>query len=180
MIRKQLRAFIEDFNAYKNYHGKSFIMTLLNINLYVNLNYRLSTLFFYHKCFLISKIFWIVNRIIYSIDIDPGATISGGFVIIHGVGIVIGRNVKILGPIKIYHGVTLGGNRNKQEIVSILDKEVLIDQPVIHSNVTIGIHSSILGPVVIGKNAIIGTGAIVTKNVPCNSLCVKVNTILEK
>ena len=85
--------------------------------------------------------------------------------------IVIGENVQILGQVKLYHGTTLGGNNFKNKIYN--DKE--INQPIIKNNVVIGINSSILGPCIIEENAVIGTGAIVTKDVLAGSTVVGVN-----
>lgn len=119
----------------------------------------------------IARFFWLINRLIFTVDIDPRAKISGGFLIIHGMSIVIGENVQILGQVKLYHGTTLGGNNFKNKIYN--DKE--INQPIIKNNVVIGINSSILGPCIIEENAVIGTGAIVTKDVLAGSTVVGVN-----
>jgi len=43
------------------------------------------------------------------IDIHPGATISSHFFIDHGTGVVIGETCTIGSHVKLYHGVTLGG-----------------------------------------------------------------------
>lgn len=122
--------------------------------------------------FLFSRLFWLLNRVIFSVDIDPGANIRT-LLIIHGIGIVIGREVEVSGSLKIYHGATLGGNMNKQRVIN----GKTISQPIIKNNVTVGINSAILGPVIIGNNVLIGTGAIVTKDVPDNSLVIGVNQI---
>ena len=88
-------------------------------------------------------------------------------------GIVIGDQVKTLGRIKIYQGATLGGNKGKPRNI----KGRVTAQPVIHDNVNIGINSSILGGVEIGQSAYVGVGAIVTKDIPPNSIVVGVNKI---
>jgi len=57
----------------------------------------------------------------------------------------------------IYHQVTIGSKEDKFA-------------PVIGDNVIIYPHSIIIGGIKIGNNAIIGAGAVVTKDVPDNAI----------
>ena len=68
----------------------------------------------------------------------------------------IGNNVTI------YHNVTLGGispsiNSNNQRNIK--------RHPTLEDNVVIGSGAQILGPITIGKNSLIGSNSVVTKNV---------------
>jgi serine O-acetyltransferase len=45
----------------------------------------------------IARLFWLLNRVLFSIDIDPRATLKEGLVILHGAGNVIGKAVVALG-----------------------------------------------------------------------------------
>ena len=92
------------------------------------------------------------------IEIHPGATIGDDFFIDHGSGVVIGNNVTI------YHGVTLGGTS--------LDK--VKRHPTVMDNVMIGSGAKILGNITIGSNTKIGANAVVTTDIPDDSVVVGV------
>jgi len=47
------------------------------------------------------------------VDIDYRADLAGGFMLIHGLGTVIGKNVISRGKLKVYQHVTLGGGNGK-------------------------------------------------------------------
>ena len=97
----------------------------------------------------------------------------------------LGDNV-FIGPfVEIQKNVNIGGNTRIQSHSFICEgvsvgrdcfvfsdsfsvKEWKIKKTIVGKNVRIGSNSTIL-PVVIGDNAIIGAGAVVTKNVPANS-----------
>ena len=107
-----------------------------------------------------------VNRVRYSIDIDYRADLAGGLVLCHGIGVVIGCYVKTEGPVKIYQGVTLGGNSGKHRMVN----ERRFEQSWIYPHAVIYTNSVVIGPVIIGENAIVGTGSIITRDVPPNTM----------
>ncbi len=163
----------EDFRKYKK-EDESVIKTLFNINIYININFRISNFFYRKNFFIISKIFWLVNRIIFSVDIDPGATLAGGFHIVHGIGLVIGRDVVSRGALKVYQGITIGGSNNQ----TTMYKGRLIKQPLLNGNVVIYSGASVIGAIIIGSNVTIGTNAVITKNIPNNSLVVGNNKLL--
>ena len=96
------------------------------------------------------------------IEIHPGAKIGNGVFIDHGAGVVIGETCEIGDNVTIYQGVTLGGT----------GKDVGKRHPTICDNVIIGTGSIILGPILVGKDAKIGAGAIVIKDVSPGSTVV--------
>ncbi|MEE4198458.1 MAG: hypothetical protein V2I54_12500 [Bacteroidales bacterium] len=164
---------IKDFKAYSK--GKLFFSAFINLGFYITLNYRLGHFFYKIYLYPISKIFWLINRILFSVDINMKAKIAGGFVIHHGIGIVIGSRVIIKGPLNIYQQVTLGGNHGKSKIFN--GKK--ISMPYINNNVSIYPGAKVLGPVIIGENAKIGVNAIVTKDVPSNGMIINTNKLLD-
>ena len=106
-----------------------------------------------------SKLLSFFSRIFTGIEIHPAAKIGDKMFIDHGLGVVIGETSEIGNNVLIYHGVTLGGtslNKGKRH-------------PTIQDNVIIGAGAKILGPITIGRNARIGSNAVVTKNVPANT-----------
>ena len=103
-----------------------------------------------------------VGRWLTGIEIHPGATIGRRFFIDHGMGVVIGETAIIGDDCTLYHGVTLGGMSWKNEK----------RHPTLGNNVVVGAGAKILGPVVIGDNARIGSNSVVVKNVPADATVV--------
>ena len=102
------------------------------------------------------------TRLKTGIEIHPGAKIGKGFVIDHGMGVVIGETTEIGNNVLIYQGVTLGG----------MGKETGKRHPTIGNNVVIGCGAKVLGPVNIGDNAKIAANAVVLTDVPPDSTAV--------
>lgn len=93
----------------------------------------------------------------FSVDIHPAACIGSGIMFDHATGIVIGEGVIIEDNVSIFHSVTLGGtgkNHSKNR------------HPIIRKKVIIGAGAKILGNIEVGKEAKVGAGSIVLKNVP--------------
>ena len=114
------------------------------------------------------RLFWLgryvshVGRFLTGIEIHPGATVGRRVFIDHGMGVVIGETAVIGDDCTLYHGVTLGGtswNKGKRH-------------PTLEQGVVIGAGAKVLGPITIGKNAKIGSNAVVVKDVPENATAV--------
>jgi serine O-acetyltransferase len=99
------------------------------------------------------------------IDIHPGARIGRNFFIDHGTGVVIGETTIIGDNVKIYQGTTLGAmSFPKDERGKIIKGTKR--HPTIEDNVTIYAEATILGDIVVGKNAVIGGNVWVKEAVP--------------
>lgn len=72
--------------------------------------YRLSSFLYHNRLDILAKLVWYINRIIFSVDIDYRADLAGGFVLIHGLGTVVGKDVVSKGKLTVYQGVTIGGS----------------------------------------------------------------------
>ncbi len=97
-----------------------------------------------------------VARWFTGIEIHPGAVIGRRFFIDHGMGVVIGETAIIGDDCTLYHGVTLGGTswqKGKRH-------------PTLANNVVVGAGAKVLGPILIGEGARIGSNAVVVKEVP--------------
>lgn len=101
-------------------------------------------------------------RMLTGIEIHPAAKIGKRFFIDHGMGVVIGETAEIGDDVTLYQGVTLGG-------VS-LDKGKR--HPTVEDGVVVGAGAKVLGPFTVGKNAKIGSNAVVVKEVPDNATMV--------
>ncbi|WP_018297415.1 serine O-acetyltransferase EpsC [Corynebacterium lubricantis] len=104
------------------------------------------------------------NRFLTGIEIHPGATIGRRFFIDHGMGIVIGETAEIGDDVMLYHGVTLGG-----QVLTQTKRH-----PTLENGVTVGAGAKILGPVVVGAGSSVGANAVVTKDVPEDSIAIGV------
>ena len=103
-----------------------------------------------------------ITRWFTGIEIHPGAQIGNRFFIDHGMGVVIGETAIIGDDVTLYHGVTLGGttwDKGKRH-------------PTLSDGVVVGAGAKILGPFEVGKNARVGSNAVVTKAVPANATVV--------
>ncbi len=123
------------------------------------------------RLYWLGRMFSHIGRFLTGIEIHPGATIGHRVFIDHGMGVVIGETAIIGDDCTLYHGVTLGGtswNKGKRH-------------PTLENGVVIGAGAKILGPITIGKNAKIGSNAVVVKDVPENATAVGIPArILEE
>jgi serine O-acetyltransferase len=102
------------------------------------------------------------GRWLTGIEIHPGATIGRRFFIDHGMGVVIGETSVIGDECTLYHGVTLGGtswDKGKRH-------------PTLGNGVVIGAGAKVLGPIVLGEGARVGSNAVVVKDVPAGATAV--------
>ena len=98
-----------------------------------------------------------LNRHLNGIEIHPAAEIGENLVIIHPVGIVIGGHSRIGNNVQINQGVSLGYRRGPIPGDG---------HPIIEDDVVIAAGAKILGPIVVGRGAVIGANAVVLKSVP--------------
>ena len=111
------------------------------------------------------RLFWLarllshIARFLTGIEIHPGATIGRRFFIDHGMGVVVGETAEIGDDVTLYHGVTLGGTSWKE------GKR----HPTLGNRVVVGAGAKILGPILIGDGAKIGSNAVVVKEVPAGA-----------
>ena len=125
-----------------------------------------------HKLWTI-KLFWLgrflshISRFLTGIEIHPGAQIGSRCFIDHGMGVVIGETSEISDNVTIYHNVTLGGIAPS---INSNDQRNMKRHPTLEDNVVVGSGAQILGPITIGKNSLIGSNSVVTKNVPEKSV----------
>ncbi len=106
------------------------------------------------------------------IDIHPGAQIGKSFFIDHGTGTVIGETCIIGDNVRIYQGVTLGGQSFPKDDSGRLVKGQP-RHPIVENNVTIYAGATILGRITIGQGTIIGGNVWITKDVPSGSRVVQ-------
>jgi len=102
----------------------------------------------------------------YSCDISQNARIDKTTRFVHPLCVVIGSNVVIESGCRIYQGVTLGSNFESDN-----------SMPLIKQNTIISASAKLIGGITVGENCIIGANAVVTKDVPDNSVVVGANKV---
>ncbi|MFQ5847888.1 MAG: serine O-acetyltransferase [Candidatus Methylomirabilales bacterium] len=126
--------------------------------------HRIAHAFWNRRLLFVGRFLSHLNRFLTGIEIHPAARLGPGLFIDHGMGVVIGETTAVGENVTIYQGVTLGGTsleRKKRH-------------PTIGNNVIIGTGAKILGPFKVGDNSKIGSGSVVVKEVPPNSVVVGV------
>jgi serine O-acetyltransferase len=110
-----------------------------------------------------------LTRFLTGIEIHPGATIGRRFFIDHGMGVVIGETTEIGDDVMLYHGVTLGGR----------SLEHGKRHPTLGNRVVVGAGAKILGPLVIGDDSAVGANAVVTHDVPADSIATGIPAVVR-
>ncbi|GEA04640.1 serine acetyltransferase [Alteromonas sp. KUL17] len=96
------------------------------------------------------------SRWLTGIEIHPGATLGRRVFIDHGMGVVIGETAEVGDDVTLYHGVTLGGTSWRA------GKR----HPTLKKGAVVGAGAKVLGPIVIGENAKVGSNSVVVKDIP--------------
>ncbi len=105
-----------------------------------------------------------INRFLTGVEIHPAAKIGRGVFIDHGMGVVIGETAVVGDGCLIYKGAVLGGTTS----------EKTKRHPNLGKKVVVGSNACILGNITIGDCARIGSGSVVTKDVPPHATVVGV------
>lgn len=79
---------------------------------------------------------------------------------------------KIYENVVIYQNVTIGSNLKYNKISSEWEN---VGTPIISKNVLICDGAKIFGPIIIGENSVVAAGAVITKDIPANSVAFGVN-----
>ena len=131
--------------------------------------HRIANFFQLAKFYLVARIISQLSRFLTGIEIHPGAKIGKNLFIDHGMGVVIGETSEIGNNVTIYHMATLGGIAPS---INSNDQRQIKRHPTLSDCVVVGSGAQILGPVMVGANAKIGSNAVVTKDVPENAVMV--------
>jgi len=96
-------------------------------------------------------------------EISLNSDIGPGFSVYHPFGLVVGIGVKAGENLTLSMNAVLGGNIGKQRPDGS-------EYPILGDNVNIAAGSKVVGPISIGDNCLIGPNAVVTKDMPSDSL----------
>ena len=109
-----------------------------------------------HKRVFLARLLSEVNRFFTGVEIHPGAVIGRRFFIDHGMGVVIGETTEVGDDVLMYKGVVLGGTSS----------EPVKRHPTIDDGVVLGTDAVVLGNILIGEGAKVGSGSVIVRDVP--------------
>ena len=84
---------------------------------------------------------------------------------------------KICENVVIYQNVSIGSNLRFNKVSNQWEN---IGNPIICKNVIIADGAKILDPIIIGENSVVAAGALITKNIPADSMAYGVNQFKHK
>lgn len=117
--------------------------------------HRFAHLLYLMDMFFLARFVAFIPRVLFAIDIHPGARIAGGIMIDHATGVIIGETCCIDEGCMIYQNSTLGGTGNEKQH----DRH-----PKLAKNVVIGAGAIVLGNLVVGENSRIGANTLWIKD----------------
>ena len=144
----------QDIRNNPNFKGRIIVLCFTFVNFFRKKIKNKFALILYAPIILVYKL---ITDLILGCEIPVSTKIGKGLIIHHGRALVLNKHVVIGDNVTLKHNTTIG---NK---LSLDGKD--LGSPVIEDNVKIEPHSIIIGPIVVGKNSVIGAGSVVVKNV---------------
>jgi serine O-acetyltransferase len=102
-------------------------------------------------------------RAVTGAEIHPGAVLGRRVFVDHGSAVVIGETAVVGNDTTIYHQVTLGAVGWWRDNRRTTGER---RHPVVGARVVLGAGATVLGPVVVGDDAVVGAQALVVEDVP--------------
>jgi serine O-acetyltransferase len=130
--------------------------------------YRLRPAWLRKPFSLLYKLSYKFVQIVTGIELPCEAEVGRNFVIDHFGGIIVSGFARFGDDCRIRNGVVVGLARNTDPCA-----------PVIGNNVDIGTGAKVLGRITIGNNVLIGANAVVTRDVPDDSIAVGVPAVVK-
>ena len=108
---------------------------------------------------LIPRLLALFNRVVFAVQLPHETVVGRGVQLSYsGLGTVIHARAVIGDRVVIGPGVVIGGRSGLYEV------------PVIEDDVQIGVGAKVLGPVRVGRGAVVGANAVVVHDVPANAV----------
>lgn len=140
---------------------------LLHVALPAVLGYRVAHRLYLRGRYRAARAVFVLARLVTGVEIHPGARIGRRFFIDHGSGVVIGETSVIGDDVTLFHQVTLGATGWwKDESRGPGARR----HPNLGNGVIIGANATLLGPITIGDNVLVGAQSLVLVDVPDDSV----------
>ncbi|GAA3749602.1 serine O-acetyltransferase EpsC [Streptomyces tremellae] len=118
-----------------------------------------------HRC--TARIVSLVGRALSGgVEIHPGARLGRRFFVDHGAAVVIGEDAVIGDDVTLYHQVTIGAVGWWRDRGRPAGER---RHPTLGDRVVVGANASVLGPVHVGADCLVGAHALVVTDVPAAS-----------
>jgi serine O-acetyltransferase len=141
----------------------SLLTGVLSINVMAVIIWRLSMYAIRKRLYPVAMLLYYLNIVLFSFDATPYSLVGPGLVVAHLSGCVL--HGKIGKNCTLYGRNVLGG-------LGEASRAGWLGGPVLADNVTMGIGSSVLGPVSVGSDSTVGAGAWCFKDVEPSSIVV--------
>ncbi len=152
-----LKYILQDWHANQGNPKGRFLMFFFRIAFFLRTNKILKIIFLPYLVAHVLFFDWFLN-----VDIPLQTKLGKGCVIFHGHALVINAFAEIGDNCILRHSTTIGNKLDKSGNET--------NSPVLGNNCELGASVIIIGPIIIGDNVTVGAGAIVTKNIPSNSI----------
>lgn len=164
-IRRILRTLVEDVDTVleRDPSMVSWLEAALHPSLPAVWTYRIAHGLYLRGHRVAARLISNYARFATGIEIHPGARLGRRLFIDHGSGVVIGETAVIGDDVTLYHQVTLGAVGWWRDNLRALGTR---RHPHIGDRVVIGANATLLGPLMIGDDAVIGAQALVMRDVP--------------
>lgn len=114
-----------------------------------------------HEIPVIPRVLSVLNRLIFATQLPASTRLGRGVRLNYsGLGTVIHARAVIGNNVEVGPGVVIGGRSKHHEV------------PIIEDDVQIGVGAKILGPIRVGRGAVIGANAVVLHDVPAGAVMV--------
>jgi serine O-acetyltransferase len=107
----------------------------------------------------INHVLRLCTTVLYGVEIEAGVRLGHGVNFAHTLGIVVGGTAAIGSRVKFLGNNTIGTAKDN-------------GYPVIEDDVVVGCGARVLGPVRVGRGAIIGANAVVLNDIPAGAVAV--------
>ncbi len=106
----------------------------------------------------LSRLLYIFNMALFSVDLAPNAEIGAGFALPHPVGVAVAPQTRIGERARLFQGVSVGGGATEDPTRDGF--------PTIGNDCWLFAGAKVLGPVTIGDGAMVAANALVVRSVP--------------
>lgn len=151
----------KDLNRYQFRKSRFLFAWLCGHTFYAVLNYRLCHWLYKHHIKFFPDWFTFRAQHRYGCKISPYATVGGGLILHHSVGVIVGNAVEMGENCELFQNVVIGSNRKLRNGRMM---------PKIGDNVSIGTGAVVVGGITVGNNVTIGANSYVDSDVPDNTI----------
>jgi serine O-acetyltransferase len=121
-------------------------------------NHRIANKLYQWNIPVLPRLISNISRFFTGIEIHPGAQLGKNIFFDH-TGAIVGQTAKIGDNVTIIGRAVLGST----------GKDGFLRHTIVEDGVTIGMNSTMLGRITLGKNSTIGAGSVITSNIPATA-----------